>query len=90
MVVDFLAFRLGGLAMGSGHHAADMAGTVWYFTFGVDHPLKGKIQPVRGCYEQARQKMFDIYGTNWSSQLGPISAAEQIGIYGYELLPEVK
>ena len=76
--------------MAAKHEATNTEALVWYFTFGVDHPLQGKVQPVRGSYQEAREKMFAIYGHNWCSQLSRQEAAEQIGAYGYQLLPEVE
>ena len=67
-----------------------MDNEVWYFTFGIGHPLKDKIQPVRGSYRQARQTMFAIYERNWCSQYGPEEAQELITKYHYQPLPEVQ
>lgn len=37
------------------------------FTFGVNHKLKSKYQPITAINESlARSAMFRVYGSNWS------------------------
>lgn len=39
------------------------------FTFGGNHPLEGKCQPIFAKnYSEARSKMIEIYGTTWAFQ----------------------
>lgn len=40
----------------------------WYFTFGVGHPTNAKkyVRIMSRNYEDARQRMFDVYGANWA------------------------
>lgn len=61
----------------------------WYFTFGLAHPFKKCIQPIRGSYEKAREMMFEIYGINWAFQYGEDKGQELMAKYRYQLLPEI-
>lgn len=69
---------------------------VWIFTFGITHPLRNKVQPIRGSYEDARAKMFELYGKKWAFQYHMAELDELNKARGtrleppYELLPEVK
>jgi hypothetical protein len=39
------------------------------FTFGIGTPLGKRYQPIlANNYEEARSKMFAIYGSNWAGQ----------------------
>ena len=62
---------------------------IWYFTFGLAHPFKKCIQPIRGSYKKAREMMFEIYGKNWAFQYGEDKGRELIAEYHYQLLPEI-
>jgi hypothetical protein len=43
--------------------------STWYFTFGVGQTNSGKVQPIKAQdSEQARTKMFDVYGKEWCWQ----------------------
>ena len=68
---------------------------IWIFTFGLDHPLKNKVQPVTGSFEQARVKMTSLYGDKWACQYH-ICELEGLNVRRgrlllppYEPLPEV-
>lgn len=41
---------------------------MWYFTFGLDHPFANYVQPINGSSEEARLRMFQVYGRNWGFQ----------------------
>ena len=62
---------------------------IWYFTFGLAHPFKDCIQPIRGNYEKARAIMFNIYGKKWAFQYEENKGRELIAKYRYQLLPEI-
>lgn len=39
------------------------------FTFGGNHPLEGKCQPIYAkSYNEARNKMIEIHGMSWAFQ----------------------
>lgn len=41
----------------------------WIFTFGGNHALEGKCQPVYAeNYSRARETMAEVYGSNWAFQ----------------------
>jgi len=69
--------------------------SVWIFTFGLNHPLKNKVQPIIGDFEKARTKMLELYGDKWAFQYHICELdALNFGRYRrleppYELLPEV-
>ena len=54
---------------------------IWYFTFGLAHPFKKCIQPIRGSYEKARG--------NWAFQYEENKGRELIAEYHLQLLPEI-
>ena len=62
---------------------------IWYFTFGLAHPFKKCIQPIRGSYEKARGIMFKIYGKKWAFQYEENKGRELIAEYHLRLLPEI-
>ena len=62
---------------------------IWCFTFGLAHPFKKCIQPIRGNYEKARAIMFNIYGKKWAFQYEENKGRELIAKYRYQLLPEI-
>ncbi len=64
---------------------------VWFFTFGVDHPLKKHVQPVHAPdADAARLKMLDTYGQKWCSQLDGTQFAETDQRHGpYSFLPAI-
>lgn len=48
--------------MGKGSH-------VWYFTFGINTPNEEYVQPITAKDSmEARNIMFDKYGSNWAFQ----------------------
>lgn len=40
----------------------------WIFTFGVGQEHGGRYVKIHGTFEEARQKMFDEFGTKWCWQ----------------------
>lgn len=41
----------------------------WIFTFGFgDYPFSGKCVRIQGDFNMARQKMFDLVGSEWGFQ----------------------
>ena len=70
--------------------------SIWFFTFGLDHPYRDYVQPIIGDYEKAREKMHQMYGFNWCSQRGEneiafINSGRVISrLDPYKLLPEVE
>lgn len=61
----------------------------WYFTFGLAHPFKKCIQPIRGNFKKAREIMFYIYGKKWAFQYEENKGRELIAEYHFQLLPEI-
>ena len=41
---------------------------IWYFTFGIGHPLAWRYVRLRGTVESTRELMISIFGTNWARQ----------------------
>ena len=67
-----------------------MSNNIWYFTFGLDHPFKDRIQPIRGSFDSARKMMFEIYGEKWCWQYNHDEFVDLVEKYHYDfLLPEV-
>ena len=62
---------------------------VWYFTFGLGHPLKKHAQPVHAQdAEAARLKMLAVYGDKWDGQYDGERFAALDKKYGpYQFLP---
>ncbi len=55
----------------------------WWFTFGVDHPVRSKCYVVlEGCWSDARACMIRFYGNKWSHQY---ESAEAAGVERYSL-----
>lgn len=55
----------------------------WWFTFGVDHPVRSKCYVViEGCYSDARGSMIRRYSNQWSHQY---DSAEAAGVEKYGL-----
>lgn len=40
----------------------------WIFTFGSGQPNEGKYVVFHGTFGEARQKMFDLFGSRWAFQ----------------------
>ena len=40
----------------------------WYFTFGTGQKHAGKYVKIVGTAQEAREKMFEVFGRNWSWQ----------------------
>lgn len=40
----------------------------WVFTFGIGQRLGGRCVRIKGTYEEARQKMVDVFGNKWAFQ----------------------
>jgi hypothetical protein len=41
---------------------------LWYFSFGLAHPLAKTIIVISGTEESSREQMIAVYGTNWAFQ----------------------
>ena len=51
--------------------------TEWIFTFGCGHKFAGKCVRLSGTYEDTRNKMFEMFGSDWGFQY-PASKWEQM------------
>lgn len=40
----------------------------WAFTFGVGHGLRNYYVVIEGTYEEARKRMFELFGKHWCGQ----------------------
>lgn len=50
---------------------------IWYFTFGIGHPLAWRYVRLRGTVESSRELMCTIFGTNWARQYGQSEGRER-------------
>ena len=58
----------------------------YIFTFGVGTPFKGRYVEIEGTYNEAREAMFDMFGSKWAFQYAPTKGAELIARFGYKQL----
>ena len=65
----------------------------WIFTFGCGSPKAGMATKIFGTYDEARQKMFEIYGDKWAFQYSEENweemKADRIRMYPMSRITEV-
>jgi len=55
----------------------------WYFTFGFGQTYASKYHVVYGTKDEAREKMFERFGSKWAMQY---DSAEAAGVDRYKLM----
>jgi hypothetical protein len=48
----------------------------WYFTFGHGHEHFGKYIIIEGEFNEARKRMFSMFGSKWSMQYDEVKGKE--------------
>ena len=61
---------------------------LWWFTFGVGHPLASMVQGIMASSEdKAREIMFRFYGNKWCGCYGGTDIRDKVYIGRYEYSP---